>query len=216
MKRSLLSLAAAVAFAAPSVAQAQFDSSVDLVINSHPYQTRGTNYSANGVAGGFLADFELDFTSPPQKVTFKDYLVWCIDPNRTLLGEQPFKYQAFTAIAFTSSGFGAQTVPVHTPDVTEMKQIVGLVTDLKTNWASYTSTERLNRQGSIWALFRGEAANVSVNPLPSASLHGWVVLYNGVDQTLITQVPEPSSVALLLLVSATFGAYLFVRRRRAF
>jgi hypothetical protein len=211
MQISLKPLLAAALLALPVGAQAQapIDPSVSVSINSWPFQTRGTGYSASGRAGGFLADFAIDFPTKPT-VSFDDYLVWCIDPNRSIsVPGGPYAYQAYSAMGFANTAFGG----ANGYDVTlgDMGKIVSLVSDLRTNWASYSTTERADRQGSVWATFRGETPVLA--SISNASTDGWVVLYDGQHQTLLTYVPEPADVALML--TAVFGmVFVVIARRR--
>jgi hypothetical protein len=211
MNISVKALAAAAMLALPAGVQAQapFDPSVAVRIVSFPFMTLGTGYGASGQAGGFLADFEFD---APVSATFDDYLVWCIDPNRTIsVPGGPYAYAAFTAANFANATLGSANG--HDVTVGDMGKIVWLVSDLSTNWATYTTAQRADRQGSIWATFRGETPALS--GISSADINGWKVLYNGQNQTFLTYVSEPADAALI--VSALFGmAFTFlVRRRRA-
>jgi hypothetical protein len=207
MKYPFKALAAAALIALPSAAQAQIDASVPLNVVSHPLKTQGTGYIANGTAGGFLADFQI------QAVTFDDFLVWCIDPNRVIsVPGGPYTYSAFGAYDFAANtALGAANG--FDLSVSNMRKIVGLVDDLKTNWASLSTQQRADRQGSVWALFRGETP-VMAN-LVDGNEAGWLVLYNGRQQTFITYVPEPADVALLLTAVASMAMFLIMRRRRA-
>ncbi len=211
MKISLKPLLAAALLAFPVGAQAQapIDPSVLVRINSWPFQTRGTGYADAGIAGGFLADFTIDFPTKPS-VTFDDYLVWCIDPNRSIsVPGGPYAYQAFSAMGFANTAFGGANGYDVTP--LDMGRIVSLVSDLSTNWSSYTQTQKRDRQGSIWATFRGDPPVIA--SIPTASTHGWVVLFDGQHQTLLTYVPEPADAALML--TAVLGmAFVAIGRRR--
>lgn len=210
MKFSLKAIAAAALLALPSAVQAQVDATVPLNVVSNPFPTNGTGYPASGRAGGFLADFTIDF--PLKAATFDNYLVWCIDPNRGIsVPGGPYAYSAFESYDFAANTMlgGANG---HDLTVGDMKRIVGLVSDLHTNWASYSELARVQRQGSIWALFRGETPVLS--NLAEASLSGWYVLYNGQNQTFVTYVPEPSSAALVLTGIAAFMMIASKRRRR--
>lgn len=209
MKFSFKAIAAAALLAIPSVSQAQFDTTVPLSINSFPYPTVGTNYPNNGTAGGFLATFTIDFPNNPG-ATFSDYLVWCIDPNRTIsVPGGPYNYWAFTAEQFAQSNYGSANG--HDVTVSDMQQIVGLVGDLSTNWNSYNAQQRADRQGSIWATFRGEAP--VLQNIPVGGLGGWLVLFNNENQSFVTYVPEPSESALLLVGFAGLAAVAMKRRR---
>jgi hypothetical protein len=179
---------------------------------SNPFPTNGTGYPASGRAGGFLADFTIDFPETPG-ATFDDYLVWCIDPDRSIrVPGGPYTYSAYKAFDFAANtNFGGANG--YDLTVGDMKRIVGLVSDLHTNWASYSEFHRVRRQGSIWALFRGETPVLS--NLAEANLSGWYVLYNGQNQTLVTYVPEPSSAALVLTGVALLMLMASMRRRSA-
>lgn len=213
MKFSFKALAAAVILAVPAVSQAQaIDNSVTLNILSHPFATKGTNYMGNGSGGGFKATFAVDFSTGTR--TFTDFLVWCIDANRTIqVPGGPYDYTAYTAASFANNTTlgGANG---HDVSGTDMQKIVTLTDDLTDNWYSYGTTARENRQGSIWALFRGEATVPSLNPIGLGNLDNWVVLYNGKNQTFLTYVPEPSSAALLLTVMGGMALMMIARRRR--
>jgi hypothetical protein len=207
VKFSFKTFAAAALLALPTAAQAQIDANVPLNVVSHLFKTPGTGYLGNGTAGGFLADFQIE------AVTFDDFLVWCIDPNRVIsVPGGPYAYSAFDAYDFAANtAFGAANG--YDLKVSDMKKIVGLVGDLKTNWSSLGTQQRADRQGSIWALFRGETP-VMAN-LVDGNESGWLVLYNGRQQTFITYVPEPADVALMLTAVASMAMFLIMRRRRA-
>lgn len=205
MQLSFKPLLAAAILALPAGVQAQapIDPSVTVSIVAWPFQTRG--------AGGFLADFAIDFPSKPTE-TFEDYLVWCIDPNRSInVPGGPYTYQAFSALGFAGTSLGA----TNGYDVTvgDMGGIVSLVSDLRTNWSSYSNYDRGSRQSSIWAIFRGETPEVA--GIPTASTDGWVVLYNGENQTLLTYVAEPADSVLMLTVLFGMAFLVLARRRRA-
>jgi hypothetical protein len=215
MKFTLKAVAAAVMLAMPGVSQAQIDNSVSLKVLSHPYITAGTNYSGNGRAGGFLADFAIDFPQPDGTVNFSKFLVWCIDANRTIsVPGGPYNYQAFTALDFAANTSFGSPKPYNVT-VSDMGKIVTLVDDLRTNWSSYNVTQRADRQGSIWALFRGEATVASLGTIAEGDLDRWVVLYNGQNQTFLTNVAEPSQLALLMSIAGGFAFLMIARRRRS-
>ena len=219
MKFTLKALAIAL-LALPAVAQAQtpFDNSVSVSILSHPFKAKGTGYPTNGEGGGFKADFSLDFPLASGPRTFADYLIWCIDANRGIsVPGGPYTYQAFTALSFANTSFGSPSPNAHNVTVSDMRKIVTVVSDLRTNWTSYTKTQREDRQGSIWALFRGEPTVASLGTIAEAqgNLAQWVVLYNGRNQTFLTEVSEPSEVALLMTVIGGLMFLTIARRRRA-
>ncbi len=210
MKFSFKTFAAAALLALPTAAQAQIDANVPLNVVGQPYPTSGTGYPSSGVGGGFLADFVIDFPDNPG-ATFNDYLVWCIDPNRTVrVPGGPYNYAAYTAIDFVNTTFGGANG--HDLTSSDLKKINGLVMDLKTNWASYNLQQRQDRQGSIWALFRGETPVMS--NIAEAGLGGWMVLYNGRNQTFVTYVPEPADMALIVTAIGAMAMLVMMRRRR--
>lgn len=213
MKFSLKALAAAAMLSMPVAAQAQIDNSVAMSILSHPFATKGTNYLGNGSGGGFKANFAIDF--PAGTRTFNDFLVWCIDANRTVkVPGGPYTYTAYTALDFANNtAFGGSNN--YNVSQTDMQKIVTLTDELTDNWYSYGTTAREDRQGSIWALFRGEATVPSLNPIGLGNLDNWVVLYNGENQTFLTYVPEPSSALLLFTVMGSLAFMVIARRRRA-
>jgi hypothetical protein len=212
MKFSFKTFAVAALFALPTAAQAQIDANVPLNVVSHLFKTPGTGYPNNGIAGGFLADFTIDFPGNPG-ATFNDYLVWCIDPNRVIsVPGGPYAYSAFDAYDFAANTtLGAANG--YNLSVSDMKKIVGLVDDLKTNWASLSVQQRADRQGSIWALFRGETPAMA--NLVDGNVNGWLVLYNGQQQTFVTYVPEPADMALIVTAVAAMAMLVMMRRRRA-
>jgi hypothetical protein len=215
MKFTLKALAAAVMLAMPAVSQAQIDNSVSVTLVSHPYKTVGTNYIPNGVGGGFFANFAIDFPQPVGTVNFSKYLVWCIDADRSIsVPGGPYNYQAFTALDFAANTSFGSPKPYNV-SVSDMGKIVTLVDDLRINWSSYNATQRADRQGSIWALFRGEATVASLGTIAEGSLDRWVVLYDGQNQTFLTDVAEPSQLALLMTVAGGFAFLVLARRRRA-
>jgi hypothetical protein len=213
MKHLIKTLLAAAVLAAPVAVQAQspIDTDVPLSIESHPFKTRGTGFPAAGFGGGFIADFTIDFATNPS-AKFNDFLVWCIDPNRLIsVPGGPYKYSAYTAMSFANTNFGGANG--YNVTVGDMKKIVGLVADLNTNWASYTVQQREDRQGSIWSIFRGQAP-VLANTV-GGDLSGWLVLYNGQNQTFVSYVPEPADIALLVTAMGGLALMLVARRRRA-
>lgn len=210
MKFSLKALAAAALLALPTAAQAQIDANVPLDIVGHPYPTAGTGFPNSGSGGGFSADFVIDFPGNPG-AKFNDFLIWCIDPNRQVsVPGGPYNYAAYSAIDFANTSFGG--VNGYDVTISDLKKINGLVMDLKTNWASYNIQQRQDRQGSIWALFRGETPVMS--NIAEAGLGGWMVLYNGRNQTFVTYVPEPADMALIVTAIGAMAMLVMMRRRR--
>jgi hypothetical protein len=210
MKNVLKALALAATLVLPAAASAQaIDETVDVTLTGHPFPTKGTGFG-DGFGGGFLANFSIDYPAQEGGTrSFNDWLVWCIDPNREVSVPGTYSYEAWTATNFAASNLGS----VNGNDITEaqMRSIVSLVNTLQNGWNGFTELERQNLQGSIWATFRGE------NPLiagdANASLEDWVVLYgNDNNQTFLTRVPEPSSLALVLV--GLSGMMLVVARRR--
>lgn len=211
MSFSLKALAAAALLAIPASAQAQIDAIVPLDVVSQPFPSSGTNYPDSGVGGGFLADFTIDFPGNPS-ATFNDYLIWCIDANRQVSVPGSYTYAAYDAFDFAeNTNFGGANG--YNVTVADMRKIVGLVGDLTSNWASYSIEQRQNRQGSIWALFRGESP-VLTN-IADGNINDYMVLFNGQNQTFVTYVPEPADSALFATAIAGMVALLIVRRRRA-
>ena len=209
MKFSFKALAAAALLAMPASAQAQIDNSVDVQVLVHHLQTGGTGFAGNG--GGFKANFTIDFGSGAK--TFSDYLIWCIDSDRTVNVPGTYNYQAYTALDFAANtAFGGGNG--HDVTTGEMGKIVTLVDDMESNWTSYTAGQRERRQGSVWSLFRGGPTVASLGVIAESNLDQWVVLYNGDNQTFLTYVPEPSSVALLFTVMGGMALMMIARRRR--
>jgi hypothetical protein len=211
MKFSLKALAAAAMLALPTAAQAQIDASVPLSIVGHPYPTAGTNFPNSGSGGGFFADFVIDFPGNPG-AKFNDWLIWCIDPNRQVsVPGGPYTYSAYKALDFAqNTTFGG--INGYNVSVGDMKKIVFLTNDLITNWAAYNVQQRRDRQGSIWALFRGEAP-VMAN-IADANIGGWLVLFNNRNQTFVTYVPEPADMALIVTAIGAMAMLVMMRRRR--
>lgn len=214
MKNVLKTLALAATLALPVAggAQSAIDPSVSVTLNSHPLATQGTGYG-DGFGGGFLGDFAIDFPAEQGGTkTFNNFLLWCIDPNRGVSVPGTYTYEAWTATDFAASPYGS-TKPSDLTDA-QMRSIVSLVTTLQNGWSGFTEQQRKDYQGSIWATFRDETNNIIYAGDANASLDGWIVLYNGENQTFLTQVPEPSSWALVLVgLSGMF--FLVARRRRA-
>jgi hypothetical protein len=211
MKFSLKAVAVAVMLAIPTVSHAQFDTDVQLQMKGFRFPTTGTNYPNGGKAGGFAADFTIDF--PKQPSSFTDYLIWCIDPDRTVSPEGgPYTFWAFTAQDFAANtNYGGKNG--HNLSVADMQGIVGTAFDLEKNWWSYSDEQRADRQGSIWALFRGETP--VANTVTMGNLEGWYVLFNDQNQTFITRVPEPANFGLIIAGFAGLGLLMVIRRRTA-
>lgn len=208
-KLTALALSGLLAFSAPASAQVAIDSDVPLSVVGHPFSTAGTGYPASGSGGGFLADFTVDF--PSVTAVFNDYLVWCIDANRQVSNPGgPYSYAFWDAFDYANSNLGA--VNGHPLSVSDMKQIVSLVSTLNSNWAGLSEQQRADYQGSIWATYRGEAPVIQGSL--DGNIGGWYVLHgNEGNQTFITYLPEPSAG---LLSVAGFGLMMvFAMRRRA-
>lgn len=216
MKLAFKTLAAVVALALPATSQAQIDNSVAVNLLSQPYATGGTNYASSGQGGGFRGNFAIDFPLPTGTLAFNNYLLWCIDPNRTVATPPsgPYTYAAYTALDFANSPtLGA--VNNYSPTVGDMQSIVWLVNDLYSNWGTYNPTQKQDRQGSIWALFRVETTPINMANIGQANLNDWVVLYNGRNQTFITYVSEPNGALLVFAALGGLGMVTMMRRRRA-
>jgi len=205
MKNIFKTLAFSAALALPSVGTAQqapIDMDVQVNLQSHPLNTR------NG--GGFLANFTIDFPAGPK--TYSDWLVWCIDPNREVSVPGSYSYSAYTATNFAASDLGS----VNNNNITfaQMRSIISLVTTLETGWNGFSAGQRDDLQTQIWSTFRGETAPIVGNE--NVSMSDWVVLFgNNNNQTLLTRVPEPSDLGLLLIGFSGLAFMAVARRRRA-
>lgn len=212
MNKVLKVIAGAMVMAAPLAAEAQspLDPSVLVNITGQPFATTGIGYGTSG--GGFSANFTVDFATGPK--TFNDYLIWCIDASR-LVGVPggPYNFALYTLKDFALTNFGSANG--HDPDLADMRRIASLQSQLETNWP----TDRRLLQGSIWSWFDGYTTygNDPLRPTimqgdPTFNTQNYYVLWNGVNQTFLVQIPEPSQTLLLLV--AGLGAVAVVVRRR--
>ncbi len=216
MKRFFGALAAAAMMIAPASATAQLpvDPSVSVILRGHPFSTAATGYIGTG--GGYTAEFSVDFPAPiGATFNFTDYLIWCIDAGRAAVFDQPLEFKLYTLADFAALDFGS-TRPSD-PDLAAMKRIASLQNTLHTNWDQLSITERENYQGSIWAEFDGFTGygnDNAPNIIAGDSFYNtadYYVLWNGVNQTFLTRISEPSSALLAL---AGMGAFVVAVRRR--
>lgn len=218
MQKLLKVVGGALALAMPAIAQAQapIDPSVTVFIQAQPntFQTGGRGFG--GVGGGFFSDFSVDFPAPTGTRSFNDYLIWCIDGNRSVTLPGTYTFQMFRMVDFANRT-DLKSVTGHDPDVTDMRRIASLQSQLFTT--AMPSIAAFNIQGSIWSWFEGYTTYGN-NPNNAVIMQGdanfnisdYYVLWNGKDQTFIVKIPEPSS-ALLLAIAGLGFALLVVRRR---
>lgn len=216
MKKLMWALASAAMLALPTVSQAQVDPSVNLFLSlDQTYRIGGAGY--NGDGGGFLGTFTVDFPSGPQ--TFTDYLVWCIDNGRNVSTGSSTNYALYSLAQFAAGPFASSSTG-HDPDAGDMNRIASLVTDLAALGTS-NANQRFLLQGSIWSEFDGYTTYGGNNALGNIltsntqfNAGNAYVFWNGQNQTFLTFIPEPGSLALLLVGLSGFAAVV-ARRRNA-
>jgi hypothetical protein len=221
MNRFMRIAVASLSLAMPAAAHAQLAFDNDVSVNftrDFTRRTMGTGYGTNS-GGGFFANFTIDFAGGP--VSFNDWLVWCIDAERgvsTRVGNL-YSYQAYTLGDFALSTNSA--VNGHDPDMSEMRRIASLVNTASNDFANLKASGQIkDYQGSIWATFDGYSTYPTTStPIlggnKSFSSAGWVVLWNGENQTFVSYVPEPQSALLLTIGLATLGLVVLRRRNTA-
>jgi hypothetical protein len=205
-----LTVAAVMALPVSAQAQAPIDPTVQVTINSFPFQTLGTGYSTLR-GGGFRSDFTVNFPSATR--SFTDWLVWCIDPTRSTSVGSSHNYALYTLVDFDLSGFGTAS---NDPTLAHLNEIASNTQDLEDNWGALSVNDRKLRQGQSWDRFTGN--NFSpYNGNPSFDGSEWYVLYNGRNQTFLTRIPQPFTVpepASMALMGFGIVGLAMVRRRR--
>ena len=218
MKKMMKVVVGAFALAMPIASNAQLATatgvSVAFAANKNTYRTGATGYGGTG--GGYFASFTVNLGGGPQ--TFSEYLLWCIDPDRSVSTGSTYTYSVYTLSDFAASALGNKN-PYHDVDLGDMKSIASLYSAASSNWGSLTTQQKKNYQGSIWSEFEGYTTynNVGAPILAgnrSFNSRDFYVFYNGRNQTFITYISEPSSVVLLLAGMA--GLMVAVRRRNTF
>jgi hypothetical protein len=181
---------------------------VTVNITAHPFITAGTNYNV-GDGGGFRSNFVVDF-SATETATLNDWLVWCIDPTRSVGIPSTNNYQLFSLAGFAASG---NTTSGHVATVPQLTQIAFYTSELEDDWGSLTATDRANRQGGTWDQFTNtNTSGYNVAAPMAFDASNWYVLRNGQTQTLLTRipapniVPEPSTIALMVQSAGRWAA----------
>jgi hypothetical protein len=202
---------------APSVAQAQLHWTLmgDLEVTGRPMPAGAVQFASTG--GGFTANFTLQNFQGKDR-TFTDFLVWCIDPDRSI------------SVGHTYSGYKAYDLPgyVNIPgesrdgyqqSIGDMKAIASLVDEVSENYGSWTSQQRRTWQDGIWSRFEGVAPQALSPFTPQYGNmkfggRDFYVLYNDRNQTFMFEVDEPG-VLFMLVAGASLLVVAALRRRGA-
>jgi hypothetical protein len=216
MKKMLTVLASVAALSmAPSVAQAQLHWTMlgDLTITGSTMPTSGVQFGGTG--GGYSATFTLQ-NFQGQNRTFTDYLVWCIDPERSVAvgnsysGYKAYDLQGYVAIPGESKAGYQQSLG-------DMKAIASLVDEVSENYGPWAAGQVRTWQDGIWSRFEGVAPQARPGFTPqygNAKFNGrdFYVLYNDQNQTFMFEVAEPG-VLFMLAAGASLLAFVALRRR---
>lgn len=101
MKKLALALLTAATFATASVAEAQIDGVLRLETTPR-LATTVAGYSGQG--GGFAGTFTADLGGGPiVLLNFDTYLMWCIDPTRTIDFETNYDYRLYNRTQFLAA-----------------------------------------------------------------------------------------------------------------
>ncbi|MDQ8168555.1 MAG: PEP-CTERM sorting domain-containing protein [Gemmatimonadota bacterium] len=202
----------ALALTLPAASNAQVATGVTVsVINDNTFRTGATGYT--GAGGGYFASFTVDLGNGTR--TFNEWLLWCIDPSRSVAPPRDYTFSFYTVEQFAAAAYGSADTG-HDLDLGDVKSIASMYTDAAGSWGMLTGPEKKNYQGSIWSEFDGFSTyNNNGTPIlagnRSFNTRDYYVLYNGSNQSFITYISEPSSA--LLLLAGIAGVLVAARRR---